>query len=41
MKFSLFPIKHDEKLLKENIFILCVYDKNVYGILSDVSLHLT
>ena len=28
-------------LLKENIFVLCVYDENLYSILSDVSLHLT
>jgi len=38
---SLFPIKHDEKILKEDIFVLCVYDENLYSILSDVSLHLS
>ena len=40
--FHCFPLNlMRNSLLKENIFILCVYDNNVYGILSDVSLHLT
>ena len=30
-----------KSLLKENIFVLCVYDENLYNILSDVSLHLS
>ena len=42
MIFHSFPLNMMRKsLLKENIFVLCVYDENLYSILSDVSLHLT
>ena len=42
MPFRCFPLNMMRKsLLKENIFVLCVYDENLYSILSDVSLHLT
>ena len=42
MIFHCFPLNMMRKyLLKENIFVLCVYDENLYSILSDVSLHLT
>ena len=42
MIFRCFPLNMMRKpLLKENVFVLCVYDENLYSILSDVSLHLT
>jgi len=42
MPFRCFPLNMMRKsLLKENIFVLCVYDENLYSILSDVSLHLS
>ena len=42
MTFHCFPLYIMRKsLLKENIFVLCVYDENLYSILNDVSLHLT
>ena len=42
MIFRCFPLNMMRKsLLKENIFVLCVYDENLYSILSDVSLHLS
>ena len=42
MIFHSFPLNMMRKsLLKENIFVLCVYDENLYSILSDVSLHLS
>ena len=40
MKFSLFPIKPDEKFFIKGKYFHIMYDNNVYGILSDVSLHL-
>ena len=42
MIFHCFPLNMMRKsLLKENVFVLCVYDENLYSILSDVSLHLS
>ena len=42
MPFRCFPLNMMRKsLLKENIFVLCVYDENLYSILNDVSMHLT
>ena len=42
MVFHCFPLNMMRKsLLKENVFVLCVYDENLYSILSDVSLHLS
>ena len=42
MTFHCFPLKMMRKsLLKESIFVLHLYDENLYSILSDVSLHLS